>query len=205
MQGKRERRFGLLPEVRATADTAEAGNTVHIEGYAAVFNQPAEIGDYFVEVIAPGAFDGCDLSDVIFNINHEGLPLARTASGTLDLTVDKKGLKVASDLLADDPDVQRIVPKMKRGDLSKMSLCFSVLKEEWDETGEDPVRTILKFEKIYDVSIVNDPAYEGTEIGLRSLEAHRAKAQARAKNHHAARRRRMQLDLAKARCAGGER
>ncbi|MBN8959089.1 MAG: HK97 family phage prohead protease, partial [Rhizobiales bacterium] len=101
------------------------------------------------------------------------------------------GLRIESVLDAADPDVQRIVPKMKRGDLDKMSFAFQATKQEWDETQEPAVRTLLEL-RLLDVSIVTSPAYEGTEIGLRSLQDHR-----NAKNNHqaAAHRVRLKMDL----------
>jgi HK97 family phage prohead protease len=72
----------------------------------------------------------------------------------------------------EDPDVRSIVPKMKRGDLDKMSFAFIPERQSWDDSGDMPKRMIQDL-RLYDVSIVTTPAYEGTEIGLRSLEQHR--------------------------------
>ncbi|MCH2248262.1 MAG: HK97 family phage prohead protease [Cognatishimia sp.] len=149
---------------------------VQVTGYASVFNEETQIGPVpgwgWGEVVAEGAFSEAlkRSDDVTFLVDHEGLPLARTASGTLALTQDKRGLRVDTTLDATDPDVQRILPKMQRGDLSKMSFAFIAEQQEWDETGDYPVRTI-KSVRLFDVSIVTDPAYDGTEIGLRSKEA----------------------------------
>jgi len=138
-----------------------------------VFNERADIGGWFFEQISPGAFaDAIGRDDVVFLVNHDGLPLARTRSGTLKLTEDERGLHMETELDSADPDVMSLVPKMKRGDLDKMSFAFRVEVEEWDETGDTPVRTLKKL-GLLDVSIVNFPAYDGTEIGLRSLEEHR--------------------------------
>lgn len=146
---------------------------VSVSGYAAVFNEDADIGGYFVERIAPGAFDDAiGRDDVVFLINHDGLPLARTRSGTLNLSVDDRGLLMETDLDASDPDVQSILGKMRRGDLDKMSFAFIVEKQEWDDTVDPPLRTIVQAQ-LRDVSIVTFPAYDGTEIGLRSLKQHR--------------------------------
>ncbi|MEM9523637.1 MAG: HK97 family phage prohead protease [Pseudomonadota bacterium] len=166
----REVRSGTPAEVRA-----EGEDEIRVQGYAAVFDAPTEIGDYFVELIAPGAFTEslARSDDVPFLINHRDLPLARTGSGTLRLVEDERGLRVETELDPSDPDVMRIVPKMKRGDLSKMSFAFRAVREEWDESGDMPRRTIHEAE-LFDVSIVTDPAYQATEIGLRSLEASRA-------------------------------
>jgi HK97 family phage prohead protease len=176
MSQQREKRGGIRAEVRAD-DTG-----IKVSGYAAVFNQETNIGDYFREVILPGAFrNALGSTDVPFLINHAGLPLARTRSGTLTLIEDTRGLRIETELDAGDPDVQRIVPKMKRGDLDKMSFAFRAVKQRWDDTQTPPLRTIEEVE-LYDVSIVTEPAYEGTEIGLRSLEASRSEAR---KQHNA--------------------
>lgn len=163
-----EIRSGLPLEFRAD----DAGQ-ISVSGYAAVFDQPAAIGGYFREQISKGAFaDAIGRDDVVFLVNHSGLPLARTKSGTLTLKEDARGLFMSAKLDETDPDVMAIVPKMKRGDMDKMSFAFRAEVEEWDETGEMPTRTLKKV-ALRDVSIVNYPAYEGTDIGLRSLEAFR--------------------------------
>jgi len=184
-----EKRGGIPAEIREDAEGLK------VEGYAAVFDQEADIGGMFREVIAPGAFkDAIGRDDVVFLINHEGLPLARTRSGTLTLSEDKHGLKMSTTLDPDDPDVKSIAGKMKRGDLDKMSFAFFPEIQEWDESEDVPLRTITKA-SLHDVSIVTSPAYEGTDIGLRSLDAFRTEQKQR--NFSAARSRlRMKRDLA---------
>jgi uncharacterized protein len=185
---EREFRAFAPAEVR----TDDAG--VRVTGYAAVFGQVTDIGGYYREVIAPGAFtEAIGRDDVVFLVNHEGLPLARTRSGTLLLSQDSTGLRMETVLDADDPDVRAITAKMKRGDLDKMSFAFIPQVQEWDESGDVPLRTIRKA-ALYDVSIVTTPAYDGTSIGLRSLEAYRAERRARNFNA-AAQRLRMKMNL----------
>ena len=168
----REIRAGLPVEIRSD------GDAIKVAGYAAVFNQEADIGGMFREKIAPGAFTSAvGRDDVVFLVNHEGLPLARTRSGTLKLSEDDRGLYMETELDGSDPDVAQIIPKMKRGDMDKMSFTFIATRQEWDETGDMPVRTVQEAE-LFDVSIVNTPAYDGTEIGLRSLEQYRSKSNA---------------------------
>jgi hypothetical protein len=185
----RETRGWTPAEIRADADG------IKVSGYAAVFNQITDIGGYFREVIAPGAFtEAIGRDDVVFLINHAGLPLARTRSNTLLLRQDETGLFMETVLDASDPDVQSITGKMKRGDLDKMSFAFIPEIQEWDETGDAPLRTIRKAQ-LFDVSIVTTPAYDGTSIGMRSLAAHRA--QIKTQNFNAAaQRRRMKMNLA---------
>ena len=162
-------------EIRAgTPAKVEAdGETIKVSGYAAVFNQETVIGGMFREQIAKGAFaSAIGRDDVVFLVNHDGLPLARTRSGTLTLREDDHGLFIESELDSSDPDVQKIIPKMKRGDLDKMSFGFFPTKQEWDESEDLPLRTVTEA-GLFDVSIVTQPAYDGTDIGLRSLEAFR--------------------------------
>lgn len=175
---QREVRGGIPAEIRADDDG------IRVSGYAAVFNQETVIGGAFREVIAPGAFkDAIGRDDVVFLINHEGLPLARTRSGTLRLEEDEHGLRMETVLDPDDPDVKSVVSKMKRGDLDKMSFAFWPTVQEWDDSGDIPLR-IIREVVLYDVSIVTTPAYDGTEIALRSLE--QARKERRQKNFAAA-------------------
>ncbi|TPL36736.1 HK97 family phage prohead protease [Mesorhizobium sp. B2-4-8] len=193
---KIERRGGIPAEIRAD----ESG--IKVSGYAAVFGEIADIGGYFREVIEAGAFKAAiGRDDVVFLINHEGLPLARTRSGTLKLSEDAHGLYMETELDPIDPDVMSIVGKMKRGDLDKMSFAFMPTVQEWDESGDTPLRTI-KEASLFDVSIVTTPAYSGTDIGLRSLtewrDANRnefTNPAATSAHRATAKRRSMQLDL----------
>lgn len=180
--------------VRLPLEIRAEGDALTVAGYAAVFDQETDIGGFFRETIAPGAFaEAVGRDDVVLLVDHAGLPLARTRSGTLELSEDGHGLAIRAALDASDPDVQRVVPKLRRGDLDKMSFAFFPEREEWDETGPVPVRTIRQA-ALHDVSIVTFPAYDGTEVGLRSLEAHRLAR--RRENFSAARLRlRMKRDL----------
>jgi HK97 family phage prohead protease len=142
-----------------------------IEGHAAVFNQRShDMG--FREVIMPGAFtEAVSNDDVKFLLNHDGLPLARTKSGSLKLWEDAKGLAFHTELDASDPDVQRLLPKIKRGDVNEMSFQFSISNhqtdEKWSRDGQEIVRSILKA-RLFDVSAVTFPAYPGTDLQSRS-------------------------------------
>ena len=166
-------------EIRALSQPVEVraddNGVIRVAGYAAIFGEETNIAGMFTETIERGAFKSAIErgDDVVFLINHEGLPLARTRSGTLKLSEDERGLYMETELDPDDPDVRSIVPKMKRGDLDKMSFAFLPTQQSWDENGAIPKRTIQDVE-LFDVAIVTTPAYAGTEIGLRSLEAHRA-------------------------------
>lgn len=193
-RGSEKRVEREIRNVSAPVEVRAEGDGIRVTGYAAVFNREADIAGLFREIIVPGAFtEAISRDDVVFLINHAGLPLARTRSGTLQLSQDSTGLRMEAHLEPGDPDVGSIVPKMKRGDLDKMSFAFYPEVEEWDETGSVPVRRLKKL-RLYDVSIVTTPAYEGTSIAIRALEQHRKLV--RLKNFSAAARRvRMKMNL----------
>lgn len=171
-----------------------SGDLVTVAGYAAVFGETVDIGGYFREVIARGAFtETMKTADVRAYFDHDpGRVLGRKSSGTLRLMEDSKGLAVEIDLpdTSDGRDVQALI---KRGDISGMSFGFMVTRQEWDETVNPPTRTILSVE-LREVSIVSEPAYDGTSIALRSLDA--ARGTRRQQNFNAAAlRRRLKTDL----------
>lgn len=169
-----ETRSGLPVELRAESD-----GRIVVEGYAAVFDQPTDIGGVFTEVVARGAFKSA-LSrgdDVEFLVNHGGLPLARSTAGNLTMREDDHGLHIRAELDPSDPDVQRIVPKMRGKMLDQMSFAFQATGQKWDTPAEGPdVRTITDV-MLYDVSIVNRGAYPQTSIALRSRDEAKAKAE----------------------------
>lgn len=162
-------------EIRHGAPLTRAqGNSGRVEGVAVVFDEWTSIGGYFEERVAPGALDGRLSDDVVFLLNHAGMPLARTASGTLELEITPRGLVARTTLDPSAPLAADVLSAIGRGDLAAMSFAFTVAREEWDETGDTPRRTILEVGRLYDVSVVTEPAYPTTEIGLRSLQAARA-------------------------------
>ena len=151
-------------EIRSTA------NGVSVEGHASTFNQSYDMG-WYQETVAPGAFARTlkTSPDVRLLVNHDGLPLARTRSGTLDLSEDKSGLYMRSTVDPNDPDVKRLVPKMARGDLNQMSFSFG-MSEGGDEWSEDYTARTLRHLNLEggDVSIVTYPANPNATVSLRS-------------------------------------
>lgn len=171
--GQRETR--LLAAGRFEVRAAEDGKPPTLTGYASTFDEPFDVGGEWwgwTEVVAPGAFKRAlsEKQDVRLLVNHDGLPLARTASGTLKLSEDRKGLAVEAELDADDPDVQALVPKMKRGDLDQMSIAFVVRDESWRYgKGHDRDLRTIKDVDLFDVSVVTYPANQKTSAQVRAL------------------------------------
>ena len=181
--------------VRPVERRASDGKTT-VAGYAAVFGEVADIGGYFHEVIARGAFTNTlRTADVRAYFDHDrGRVLGRSSVGTLRLAEDTRGLRVEIDL-PDTSDGRDVAALIERGDVSGMSFGFSVLRQEWDETVDPPKRTILEV-ALSEVSVVSEPAYDGTSVALRSLEA--ARKERRQQNFNAAAHRvgmKMSLDL----------
>lgn len=178
---------------RQPVEVRADGDALVVEGYAAVFDQRANIAGYFEEQIERGAFsDAIGRDEVVFLFNHDDATvMARSSAGNLDLSEDETGLKVSARLSPDDPDASKLAAKMRAGNVNKMSFAFIPDAEEWDDTGELPVRTI-KRASLFDVSAVTTPAYDGTEIGLRSLELYRSKEHNRS---HAVARIRMKMRM----------
>lgn len=151
----------------------------HIEGYGSVFNERSLDLGGFVEMIAPGAFDGViERSDVKCYLDHNPekgiLARSRNGKGSLSLVIDEKGLRYEFDAphtnLGDE-----VVEGLKRGDYSQSSFAFTVEDEVWTKEADGSyLRTITKIGGLYDVSIVANPAYEGTSVALRSLDAFKA-------------------------------
>ena len=146
-----------------------------LEGYAIVFNKETLIGDEeygFFEEIDSRALAETKMKDVPMKYNHMDsfLILARTRNKSLSLTVDNVGLKVRAELL-DTNSNQDIYKMVKSGLLDKMSFSFTVDEQVWNREGRIPKRTITKIERLYDVSVVDTPAYDATSIYARSLES----------------------------------
>jgi len=159
------RRLAKL-EVRATAD----GGAV-VEGYATVYDFAYDIGGGpasggFTEIVARGATaKSAAEADVRLLVNHDGIPLARTKSGTMTLTSDDIGLKVTAQLDPMNPLSASLRSAMERGDMDQMSFAFKVLRDSWDPAYE--VRTIQEV-KLFDVSMVTYPANPATVAKVRS-------------------------------------
>lgn len=159
VDGKRTLAFSNI-ELRTIGEN----NT--LVGYAAIFDSPSEPLPW-TEYVRRGAFQKTlkDGADVRLLIDHEGLPLARTKSGTLMLEEDDLGLRIEAPLDESNPDAARLLSALRRGDVSQMSFAFRTVKDAWTENRN--VRE-LKEVQLFDVSVVTYPAYEETVAELRS-------------------------------------
>jgi HK97 family phage prohead protease len=166
----------MIKETRlADVTLHEEDDKMILEGYALVFNNETLIGDEeygFLEEIDSRALSETKMKDVPMKYNHMDsfLIIARTKNQSLSLTVDSIGLKVRAELL--DTNTNQDIYKMVRsGLLDKMSFAFTVDEQVWNREGRIPKRTITKIERLFDVSVVDTPAYDATSIYARSLES----------------------------------
>ena len=149
-------------QIRAENNDTEK---MEIKGYAAVFNSP-ETYEGYTELIAPTAFDETDMSDVVLRYNHEDtfMVLARTRNKSLDLDVDDKGLMIDAVLQNDITDHVNIYNAIKSGLIDKQSFAFTVEEDNYDY--DTDTRTITKIGKLFDVSVVDQPFYNGTDVSV---------------------------------------
>lgn len=158
----------FTPGLEVRAATEGEGRTA--SGYAALFNVETDIGGYWKETIAPGAFSkSLRERDVVALHSHDhGRVVGRTGAGTLSLREDTTGLAFTNEL-PDTSDGRDLAVQIERKDIPGMSFGFITRKQEWDETVDPPKRTILEAD-LYEITYTAFPAYPDTSVGLRSLE-----------------------------------
>lgn len=146
----------------------EAGDPSYIvRGYASTFSPYVlftdEDGNEYREIIEPTAFEGADLTDVVFRIDHEGAVYARSSAGTLEVGVDDHGLFDRADL-SKTANARALFEDIAAGNYPKQSFAFTVAEDEYDK--KTRTRTIKKIKKVYDVSPVSFPANPTTELDI---------------------------------------
>jgi HK97 family phage prohead protease len=164
---KNERQIRAL-QVFAPAATKRIESNYYVEGYAARYEPYVlyedEAGPIY-ERFEPGCFDGCDMSDIIFQLNHQGTVMARQSNGSLIVEPDQTGLFTAADLGRTEA-ARRLYEEISTGMITKMSWGFILGDYYYDRDTRTIVHKSVK--KIFDVSAVSIPANQNTEINARS-------------------------------------
>jgi len=172
----------IQKECRSIGTAVRAdGDSRIIEGLAIVFDKDSQnIG--WIEQIVKGAVDEDTIkrSDIVATLNHNPLRgiLARSryGKGTLKLWIEDDGMhyrfQCPHTALGDET-----LEMLDRGDCFASSFEFSMDynstdDEEWiyDEAKGLPRRYIKRIDRLYDVSVVVEPAYLDTEATRRSAE-----------------------------------
>nr|DAM14308.1 MAG TPA: prohead serine protease [Caudoviricetes sp.] len=150
-------------DMQFRAETTE-DNKMEIKGYAVVYNSP-ETYDY-TEIISSRALENTKMDDVVLRYNHNDsfIVLARTRNGSLKLNKDEKGLFMNATLQEDITEHKNIFNAIKSGLIDKQSFAFTVEEDNYDY--DTDTRTITKIGKLFDVSVVDQPFYNATDVSI---------------------------------------
>ena len=165
---KNEMQVRALQVFAPAPEAKRIDSSYYVEGYAARYDPyvlyELEDGPIY-ERFERGCFDGCDMSDIIFQLNHQGTVMARMSNGSLIVEPDDAGLFTAADLGRTEA-ARRLYEEISTGMITKMSWGFILGDYHYDVENRTIVHTRVK--KIFDVSAVSIPANNNTEINARS-------------------------------------
>lgn len=160
-------------------EQGEITERMQIEGYAVLFDSPQvyQWGDTtYTEQISRNALDNADMRRTVLRYNHDDsvMALARVKNGSLQLTIDDKGLFVHADLL-DTQTNRDLYKSIQNGLIDEMSFAFTVAPKGDTWTYADDYKSITReinsIETLYDVSVVDTGFYENTNVYARASEA----------------------------------
>lgn len=162
-----ERRVIPVGELRVTR---AADGPSKINGHAAKFDMLSEDLGGFRERIAPGCFAKTIQSDDIRALwNHDSnIVMGRNKAGTLRLWEDSAGLAYEVDAPQNQFIRDMVLSPIERGDVSQCSFGFYTLQDKFTKVDGEWIRTLLEVE-LFDVSPVTFPAYNSTDVAVRSL------------------------------------
>ena len=153
-------------ELRISQTEEGAEPSFFVEGYASTF-QPytlMTVDDIdYKDQIMPDAFEGADLSDVVFRVDHQGPVYARTSAGTVQVWTDEHGLAQKTDL-GMTARGRELYADIAAGNYPQMSFAFRVAEDHYDKATH--TRVIDRIEKVFDVSPVCFPANPTTELSV---------------------------------------
>ena len=162
-------------EIRSLSEV-QSGENRTIEGYALRFDTLSKNLGGFKEIISKGALSSTDLSDVRCFIDHDSsMVLGRTASQTLELTVDDIGLHFRCQL-PNTSYANDLYESINRGDINECSFGFKVNEnsQSWSQEDGIYIRNLNTIDELFEISIVSIPAYDGTDAALAQRSLKRA-------------------------------
>ena len=167
MNKKSEREYRSM-ELRMVPVEEGEQPSFFVEGYASTFDPYVLLtidGIDYSERIEPTAFDGADLSDVVFRVDHEGSVYARSSAGTVSVWADEHGLATRADL-SRTQKARELFADIEAGNYPKMSFAFTVADGGDSFDRNTHTRTISRIAKVFDVSPVSFPANPNTELSV---------------------------------------
>jgi uncharacterized protein len=187
---ERHRAIALLPDIRyfdlkerVEIRTMNDAGEFRVEGSPIMYGAEYRVTDpwgTFVERIHLGS--ATDLLargiDCRLLLNHDGLPMARTARGdhpgTMSVWDTDPSLRFGADLEARQQIANDFYYAVKRGDLDQMSVGMIVGRDKWGEESGEETRDIYALSDLLDVSGVTYPASPTTSIEVAYRMAMRA-------------------------------
>lgn len=166
-----------MKEIRSNEQIQASQESRKVEGYGVVFNSESVDLGGFTEVILPGAISEETVrnSDILFLLDHNRergvLARSKNGAGSLKVEIDERGVRyefeAPNTALGDE-----ILEGLRRQDINKCSFAFTVAEDSWVKREDGTIlRTISKIDRLYDISIVYNPAYEDTcVVNKRGLE-----------------------------------
>ena len=163
----------ITTEIRSTEE-----NSRKISGLAIPAESRSELlyGEFY-ETISKDALteDLINSHDVKLYLNHDSsqgtFARSKFGKGSLHLFVTDRGIEFETEL----PNTafgDMLLEGIRRGDFDALSFAFAPEDEEWKDNGDGTYdRTIRSIAFLDEISILScAPAYEATEVKLRSLE-----------------------------------
>lgn len=157
-----------------------------IEGYSTVFNKESRImfdlqrKRFFIEIIRSSAVSESDFKnwDIKALMEHDKARLlARSfnGSGTLQLSIDDYGVKYRFEA-PETTEGNNALVQVKRRDIFGSSFAYTANEKDnvtYTKRSDGLlIREVRKFDRMFDVSLVTDPAYFGTDVNVRSLDSY---------------------------------
>ena len=170
----------ITTEIRSTEE-----NSRKISGLAIPAESRSELlyGEFY-ETISKDALteDLINSHDVKLYLNHDSsqgtFARSKFGKGSLRLFVTDRGIEFETEL----PNTafgDMLLEGIRRGDFDALSFAFAPEDEEWKDNGDGTYdRTIRSIAFLDEISILScAPAYEATEVKLRSLESFKEEKQ----------------------------
>ena len=152
-------------EIRSfEVELRKAPESRKIEGRSIPFNTFSPNREGFREMIAPEAVEGViEASDIFLLYNHDRSNgfLARNNKGAGSLKIDVREDGVYFEFEAGNDNLSNyILERIERGEIDETSFAFTVKEDKWVKQDDGVYnRTITKFERLYDFSIVDQSYY----------------------------------------------
>jgi HK97 family phage prohead protease len=123
-------------QLRAKKVDRDGKQFYEVTGYFTVYERGYEMWDWagpYTEVVSAGAAEETIAAgpDVVFLVNHAGLAMARTVSGTLELWSDDTGGGNRVFLNPTRQDVKDLVAAVEDGTITEQSFGFMITAGQW--------------------------------------------------------------------------